>query len=57
MRLRCRPLLFSRVFVDAATTRPFLRDLLELRRAAEPVTAQPPAPTQATPPVTLPHAA
>jgi len=55
MRLRSRPLLFARVFADAATARPFLRDLLELRRVAEPV--QPPAPSETTPPASLPHAA
>jgi hypothetical protein len=52
MRLRSRPALFTRVFVDAATTRPLLRELLEQRRAAEPVTREP-----ATPPAVLPHAA
>ncbi|HEY8380445.1 MAG TPA: hypothetical protein VIK91_28375 [Nannocystis sp.] len=36
MRLRTRPVLFARLFVDAATTRPFLRDLLDQRRAGEP---------------------
>lgn len=36
MRLRSRPVLFARMFVDAATTRPFLNGLLEQRRAAEP---------------------
>ncbi|MBZ5715415.1 hypothetical protein K7C98_39790 [Nannocystis pusilla] len=52
MRLRSRPALFTRVFVDAATTRPLLRELLEQRRAAEPVTREP-----ATNPAALPQAA
>lgn len=39
MRLRTRPVLFARLFVDAATTRPFLRDLLCQRRASEPRTS------------------
>lgn len=33
MQLRQRPDRFIRTFVDAATTRPFLNDLLALRRA------------------------
>jgi hypothetical protein len=37
MRLRSRPVLFARLFVDAVTTRPFLRELLEQRRAGEPL--------------------
>ncbi|MCY1067646.1 hypothetical protein OV090_23060 [Nannocystis sp. RBIL2] len=55
MRLRSRPALFTRVFVDAATTRPLLHDLLEQRRAAEPLTREPAAPVTA--PAALPHAA
>ncbi|PCC70906.1 hypothetical protein SAMN02745121_02627 [Nannocystis exedens] len=55
MRLRSRPALFCRVFVDAATTRPLLRELLEQRRAAEPLTREPPAPVPS--PAVLPHAA
>lgn len=47
MRLRTRPILFARLLADAATTRPFMRALLEQRRAGEldcePVVA-PPAP-------------
>ncbi|MDC0718545.1 hypothetical protein [Nannocystis bainbridge] len=46
MRLRSRPALFTRVFVDAVTTRPLLRELLEQRRAAEPVTREQAAPAE-----------
>jgi len=56
MRLRSRPALFTRVFVDAATTRPLLRDLLEQRRAAQPVTEEPATPNVDLP-AALPHAA
>lgn len=37
MRLRSRPILFARVLAEVATTRPFMRALLEQRRAGEPV--------------------
>lgn len=57
MRLRSRPALFTRVFVDAATTRPLLRVLLEQRRAAGPITAQPAPPATVPSPLPLPHAA
>lgn len=53
MRLRSRPLLFTRVFVEAATTRPLLRALLEQRRAGEPVARDPSPPRDepAAPPI------
>lgn len=38
MRLRSRPVQFARLFADAATLRPFLRELLAQRRAGEPLT-------------------
>lgn len=55
MRLRARPLLFTHIFVDAATARPLLRALLQQRRVAPLPTPRralpeaPPAPPQRVP--------
>lgn len=45
MRLRSRPQLFARIFVEAVTTRPLLNTLLKQRHASEP--APPPTPEAA----------
>lgn len=58
MRLRARPLLFADLLADAATARPFLRALLQQRRAAPPAAprlAPPSAPL--APPLPVPEAA
>lgn len=57
MRLRSRPVLFARLFVDAVTTRQFLRDLLEARRASEPATSAAAAGDGETGAAALPRAA
>jgi hypothetical protein len=57
MRLRSRPVQFARLFADAATSRPFLCDLLAQRRAGEPTKVQPASPEIVTEPAALPRAA